>query len=271
VTLLVRTWNLFHGNTVPQRREALLEEMVRLASADRPDALLLQEVPVWALPRVGGWASMLAFPALAARPAVGPLPSTASLGRAITSLDHGLLRSAFSGQGNAILLGERIRPIFHRTLALNTRSFRRAQARWLSLSRLTRLAWAKERRVCQAVRCLLPGGRGAVVANLHATSYRPDERLADAEILRAAVFADALAGPQDVCVLGGDLNVSAARSRSLADLAGADWGFSAAGEGIDHILVRGAEASRPRRWPAEQRRLGELLLSDHAPVEVRVG
>jgi len=46
VPLLVRTWNLFHGNAVPPERRAFLEEMVRLAAADGPDVLALQEVPV---------------------------------------------------------------------------------------------------------------------------------------------------------------------------------------------------------------------------------
>ena len=202
----MRTWNLFHGNTVPPARRAYLEEMVRLAAADRPDVLCLQEVPAWALPRVGDWASMTAFVDVAARPTLGPLPSTATAGRALTSLNHGVLRSAFAGQGNALLVGPAIRPYEHRVLTLNSRSFRRAQSRWLSLSPVTRLAWAKERRICQAVRCRLPDGRSALFANLHATSYRPDERLADGELLRAGVFADALAAPGDVTVLAGDFN-----------------------------------------------------------------
>ena len=51
--LLLRTWNLFHGNTVPPERRAHLEQMVRLATADEPDLVLLQEVPAWALGRLG--------------------------------------------------------------------------------------------------------------------------------------------------------------------------------------------------------------------------
>ena len=37
--LVVRTWNLFHGNTVPPGRRAFLEEMVRLVTADGPEVL----------------------------------------------------------------------------------------------------------------------------------------------------------------------------------------------------------------------------------------
>jgi endonuclease/exonuclease/phosphatase family metal-dependent hydrolase len=269
VPVVVRTWNLFHGNTKPPGRRAHLERMVRLVSADRPDVVCLQEVPAWALPRLSRWSSMTAIGDVAARPTLGPLPSTAGVGRVITSLNHGLLRSAFSGQANAILLAPSIRLLLHRSLTLNSRAFRRAQARWLRLSPMTRLAWAKERRVCQAVGVLLSDGRRALVANLHATAYRPDQRLADAEILRAAVFADALAEPEGICVLAGDLNVPAERSWTLTDLAGPDWGFSSPGPGIDHILVRGAQAGRAERWRPERRRLGDRLLSDHAPVELR--
>ena len=37
--MLVRSWNLFHGNSFPPGRTSYLEEMVMLASADRPDVL----------------------------------------------------------------------------------------------------------------------------------------------------------------------------------------------------------------------------------------
>jgi hypothetical protein len=46
--------------------------------------------------------------------------------------------------------------------------------------------------------------------------------------------------------------------------------FSPAGPGVDHVLVRGADVSEYDRWGRERRSLGELVLSDHAPVEVRV-
>jgi endonuclease/exonuclease/phosphatase family metal-dependent hydrolase len=237
--LLLRSWNLFHGNTVPPRRNHRLEEMVRLASVDDPDVVCLQEVPVWALERLDDWSGMTALGDVAARPRLGPLPSSAELGRAITQVNHGLLRSAFTGQANG-------------------------------LSAVARLAWANERRLCQAVRVSHPDGT-LLVANLHATSYRPDERLADAELFRAAVFADALARPGDVCVLAGDFNVRAARSRTLAELVQPDWGFSRPGPEVDHILVRGAPAGAVERWPDERRRRDGHLLSDHAPVELRAG
>jgi endonuclease/exonuclease/phosphatase family metal-dependent hydrolase len=269
--LLVRTWNLFHGNTVPPGRSDRLEAMVRLATADRPDVVCLQEVPAWALGRLGEWSGMEAFGAVAARPSVGPLPSTPAIGRRLTGLHHGFLRSAFAGQANAILVAPGLRALAQRTIRLNAPGFRRAQARWLGLPLLARLAWARERRVCQALRVSLPDGRTMLVANLHATSYRPDGRLADAELLRAAVFADALAAPADLCVLAGDFNVNAAGSWTLRELTGAEWGFSAPGPAIDHVLVRGADVGSVEVWPEERRRLDGALLSDHAPVEVRIG
>jgi endonuclease/exonuclease/phosphatase family metal-dependent hydrolase len=271
LALLVRSWNLFHGNAVPPERTAFLEEMVRLASADEPDLLLLQELPAWALERLGEWSGMAAVGEVAARPSLGPLPSTAELGRVLTSLNHGLLRSAFSGQANAILARPPLRVVDREVVVLNTRRFRRAQARWLGLGAVARVAWANERRVCQAVRIRLPDATTALVTNLHATSYPPDERLPDAELLRAAWFADALAGPDEPIVFGGDLNVTSARSWTLAELTGPEWGFSKPGPGIDHILVRGAPATAPERWPAERRRVDGRLLSDHAPVELRFG
>src|SRR5215218_3974627 len=269
--MLVRTWNVFHGNTVPPRREARLAEMVRLATADGPDVVCLQEVPLWALERLDDWSGMVSVGDVAARATVGPLPSSAAFGHAVTKVHHGLFRSALVGQANAILVRPELRPLARDVAVLNPRRFRRAQARWLGLPLAARLAWAGERRICQAVRLALPGGGSALVANLHATAYRPDARLADAELLRAAVFADAVAAPDDVCVLAGDFNIRTATSWTLRDLARPEWGFAGGGPWIDHILVRGAPIGRVLRWPDDRRRCDGALLSDHAPVEAEIG
>ena len=271
MALLVRTWNVFHGNALPATREGHLVDAIRLATADAPDVLCLQEVPTWALGRLEEWSSMTVFGDVAAPPTIGPLPSTPELGRTLSRPHPGRLRSLFSGQANAILVARRFRTLGRDVLVLNAARFRRREARWLRLPLVARLAWAKERRVAQAVRVRDEDGTTLLVANLHATAYRPDERLADAELLRAACFADALAHPADVCVLAGDFNVFASRSWTLRDLAGPDWGFSRAGAGVDHVLVRGAPSTPPERWPEERRRHDGVLLSDHAPVEVRVG
>ena len=268
--MLIRTWNLFHGNTKPSQPRAFLEEMVRLAVSGDPDVVALQEVPAWALPLLSEWSGYSAFPVLAARPTLGPFPSSAEVGRRLTSLHDGVLRSAFSGQGNAMLVTPRLPIVDVHTLVLNPRRFRRAQAAWLGLGPAARFAWAKERRICQVVR-LADGERTVLVANLHATSYRPDERLADAELLRAFAYVDGISMPNEPVAVAGDFNVTFARSRTLPDLTEPEWGFSPAGPGIDQILVRDlAVTSGPDRWADARRTAHGALLSDHAPVEVVV-
>jgi endonuclease/exonuclease/phosphatase family metal-dependent hydrolase len=248
VPLLVRTWNLFHGNAVPPERKAHLEQMVRLAAADGPDILCLQEVPVWALDRLSGWSGMTAVGAVAARPRL----VSAELGRALTDINHGLLRSAVTGQANAILVAARLRIAGRWTTVLNP-------------SRLRRRGGARERRVCQAVRV---DGVG-IVGNFHATSYAGDESLSDRELLRAGAFVDGLALPEEPVVLCGDANIRPGSGSAYDELRA--WGFSEPAPGIDQILVRGLPSTPPFVWPEERRRVDGRLLSDHAPVELQVG
>jgi endonuclease/exonuclease/phosphatase family metal-dependent hydrolase len=94
--VLVRTWNLFHGNTHPPQRRAFLREMVELVTRDRPDVVCLQEVPVWALPFLEHWSGMQHVGVVARRPRI-------PFGRWPTHLNHGLLRSALTGEAGAIL------------------------------------------------------------------------------------------------------------------------------------------------------------------------
>ena len=258
--MLIRTWNLFHGNSVPPGRVGYLEQTVRLAASGEPAVVALQELPVWSLEYLDDWSGMVALGEVAARP---PVPR--SLGRRLTAINQGLFRSLFTGQGNALLIdpGPRLRA--RSSIVLNPRSFRRRH----ELPLVTRLAWARERRVCQAARLTLPDGRTLTVANFHATKYSRDRRPAEVEVLRAAVFLDAVAEPTDVVVLAGDFNVPPARSGIYAELAG--WGFTEPTDrGIDHVLVRGAASGPERRWPEERRRIGGVLVSDHAPLEVEL-
>jgi len=97
--VLVRTWNLFHGNTQPPQRRAFLREMVELVTRDAPDVVCLQEVPVWALARLESWSGMQRSSAVARR--------RRPLGRWVTELHHGLLRSALTGEADAILVARR--------------------------------------------------------------------------------------------------------------------------------------------------------------------
>ena len=258
--MVVRTWNLFHGNTVPPGRRRYVEEMVRLVTEDRPDLVCLQEVPPWALGRIGEWSGMQVFGEIAARPTLGPLPSTSDLGRRITDLNPGLFRSGFEGQANAILVTPARKILARHVVTLNPLSFRLRKGRRFGLSLVSQLAWAKERRQCIAVR--LDGG--LVVACLHATKAR-NPRVPDSEVVRAARWAARLAGDAP-CILAGDFNVDTARSVAIDQLDG----FTRAGPGIDHVVARGASTGPYDRWTPERRRLGELALSDHAPVQVEV-
>jgi len=258
--VIVRTWNLFHGNTVPPGRRRYVEEMIRLVTHDAPDFVCLQEVPPWAFQPIADWSGMQVWGEIAARPMLGPLPSTVELGRAITDLNPGLLRSGFEGQANAILVAPDRTILSRHVLTLNPLRFRLREARRLGLPLVELLAWGKERRQCMAVR--LEGGM--VVANLHATKAR-NPWIPDAELVRAAGWAARLAGDAPA-ILAGDFNVDTARSVMIDQLDG----YTKAGPGIDHVVARGASTGPYDRWTPERRRLGQLALSDHAPVEVEV-
>jgi endonuclease/exonuclease/phosphatase family metal-dependent hydrolase len=229
VAWLVRTWNLFHGNTVPPERRAYLQRMVWLAVADGPTIVCLQEVPAWALGRLERWSGMTAIGAVTAHPRLG----SAELGRLITDLNHGLLRSAFTGQANAILVDADLDVVGEAAEQIST---------------------SGERRVCQAVTI---DGLG-VVANCHATGGAP----ADMQFHRALDFADHVAGDAPL-VLCGDLN--------LRPPYGLDGFSEPLADSIDQILVRGLPSTSPVAWPPERRRVDGRLLSDHTPVDVLVG
>lgn len=258
--MLVRSWNLYHGNTVPPGRRNFLERMVRLAVEDRPEVLCLQELPGWALERLEGWSGMTGLAELAQRPMLGPLPSSVELGRRLTELNPGLLRSAFSGQGNAILTTLEV--LGRWRTVLNPWDVRRRTP----VDLVTKLAWGKERRICQAARLRLADGQTAIVANLHATGGDP--AVTAVEVDRAAAFAAGLGAPGEPVVLAGDFNTAPDLSGRGFDEAAASGRIS---WGIDHVLVRGLPAGEQRSWPEERRRVDGFVLSDHAPVEREVG
>jgi endonuclease/exonuclease/phosphatase family metal-dependent hydrolase len=257
---------MFHGNASPPERHAFLEQMVRLAVADRPDVVCLQELPVWSLGHLGAWSGMQAVADVTVRPLFG----SAELGRVITDANHGLLRSAFTGQANAVLLAAAFAVQEHRSLVLNPSSFRRHEGRRLDLTLAQRCVWKRNRRLCQVLR-LARDDATLVLGNLHASGLQ-DNRVADAELLRAATFVDGVADPGEPIVLAGDFNVTAAASRALTELAGPEWGFEGAtGSGIDHILARGLRGTAAAPWPVERRTVEGRVLSDHAPVDRELG
>ena len=203
--------------------------MVDLACSGDPDVLCLQELPVWALPRIDNWSGMEPFRAIT-RPPLWPGP----LGAALTRLHQGFFRSALSGQANVVLVA------------------RRHETEDLGHERISEPG--RERRLAQAVRV---AGLG-VVANLHATNEFERRTVPLEEFERARLFAEALAEEGETVVLAGDFNVVAPRVE----------GYSAPGPGIDHILVRGAAAGALEVWPRERRTRDGVVLSDHAPVEL---
>ena len=175
--LLARTWNLFHGNAVPPERRAFLREMVELVTTDEPDIVCLQEIPVWAIAHLGGWSGMEAVAAVARR----PWP----LGHWVTEIHHGILRSAFTGEADAILVKRGLGLRERREAVVSTNGLRR---------------------IVHGVRV----GDGLFVANFHIG--------ADEEQLRRVVeFVEG----EDRVVLAGDANlVSAGAPGFSAPLAG---------------------------------------------------
>lgn len=220
--------------TSPRSRRNYLEQAVRLISSDHADVVCLQEIPLWGCPQLEIWSGMTAIWQSSRRVWFPP-----RLGGWITRLDQGFFRSAVSGQANAILLDPRLQPL---------------EQRWTVINRGRR-----ERRICQAVRL-----QGMVIANLHASGVAGHPEIGAAETLRALAFAESLAQPGDALILAGDFNL---RPKQLPDLPG----FSPAGPRIDHIFVRGAEAGPLEVWPEAHRAIEAGLLSDHAPVELRIG
>jgi endonuclease/exonuclease/phosphatase family metal-dependent hydrolase len=153
-------------------RRAFLEQMIRLAIADRPDVLCLQELPVWSLAQLERWTGMRAYPAWAKRPLV-----SAALAKWLTDLNNRFFRSAFTGQANAILLQDRLTVSAHRIVPIS----------------------APQHRVCQAVKL----EDGTVLANLHG-SGRNRFHVGDQELERTLALVDSMHGR--VTVIAGDFN-----------------------------------------------------------------
>ena len=204
--------------------------MIQLATADRPDVLCLQEVPVWALRRLESWSGMRSF-GVVARPAlrIGPISKW------ITWAHQGFFRSGLAGQANAILVSDAYESVDLGTEQISDRG--------------------RERRVAQAVRVV--GPPSIVVGNLHATNDFRDPGVPRSEAARAFVFVEGLLRPSEPLVLAGDFNVA---DPGLA-------GLSTPGEGIDDVLVRGARALEVSIWSRSRRTVNGIVLSDDAPVD----
>jgi endonuclease/exonuclease/phosphatase family metal-dependent hydrolase len=209
--------------------------MMRLATADEPDVLCLQELPLWATRRLAEWSGMRALVDIARRQRLPP-----PLDRRLTTLHSGLFRSLFTGQANAILLRPELSVQERSVFVLNPRGLLGTGA--------------GERRICQIVRIERSGAGTLLLANLHAGHAAQ----ARAQVENAVEHVLELVRPHEPVVLAGDFNFTPELS---------DRGFTGQGPGIDHVLVRDAEAGPLVVWPDARRRLHGILLSDHAPVE----
>jgi endonuclease/exonuclease/phosphatase family metal-dependent hydrolase len=217
--MLVLTWNLFHGRSVPDEpREQLADFAARLAGWEW-DVALLQEVPPWWAPELGRACGTSARSALTSRNWLLPVSRWAARRR------PDVIKS-WGGGANAILVrGEAVSE--HRVRTLR--------------------AWP-ERRVVHGLRLQ----RGWWVCNLHAQAH--SEARAQADVALAAAIASEWSAGAPV-VLGGDLNTRHPNAPGFTH---------AAGDGVDHVLVRRLHAAGPARTLQRGR------LSDHVPVLARV-
>ncbi len=264
VEIRLLTWNLFHGRDAPPDRRLftwrsrlwrrternathvqvnrdLYREFSELIAGADWDVALFQELP-------SRWSDPLARDCGAEVHRVFTsrnwlLPLTSVLARC----NPDLIASS-EGGSNAILARRNAGEIVER--------------RHYTLCRIP------ERRTLAFVRL----GSGLCVANIHASQALSK---AEAEILRAAETAVEWAAGAPL-VLGGDFNVRPFQSDLFDRLAG-QFGLRGitATEGIDHLLVGGAETvDAGHAWPPERREVREnglaLRLSDHAPVEALV-
>ena len=172
--MLIRSWNVYHGRSQPAGRRGYLEAMIRLACADEPDVLCLQELPLWSLRFLEHWSGMRVFAARTRRALLG-----SRTGRVLTAAHYGVFRSAFTGQANAILVAQE-----HTAddLGFLTISDRRHHPR-----------------VCQAVRI----DSRLVVANIHASG-----EVAQRQVDRALAWLEDLVRLREPLVVAGDFNAS---------------------------------------------------------------
>jgi endonuclease/exonuclease/phosphatase family metal-dependent hydrolase len=182
--MLVLTWNLFHGRSVPDApREQLAEFADRLAAWEW-DVALLQEVPPWWPPALGRASRATARTALTSRNWFMPVARWAAQRR------PDVIKS-WGGGANAILV---------RGAAVTEHRMR------------TLRAWP-ERRVVHGVRL----EHAWWVCNLHAPAH--SEARAQADVALAATTASAWSAGAPV-VLGGDLNTRAPIAAGFAHAAG---------------------------------------------------
>ena len=157
-------------------------------------------------------------------------------------------RSAFAGQGNAILIPNEAHIREYKTVTLNTNVFCEERGARFGLNKREMIWWESERRICQVLQYEFPDRRRLLVGNLHATHQPKDFRLADAELRRAVNFVIKCSELEESLILAGDFNITADRSETIKELLNAprESRWNAATTGIDNVLLRRAAATSAR-------------------------
>jgi endonuclease/exonuclease/phosphatase family metal-dependent hydrolase len=182
--MLILTWNLFHGRSLPPSQGSLYAQFADKLATWSWDVALLQEVPPW-------WPAQLVDDVGAEQRAVlTSRNALLALRRAIAGRWPELAKSN-GGGANAVLAREPI--VEHRAVRLRT--------------------WP-ERRVAQLVRLR----SGACVVNYHASAR---VALAEHELARLSALALDWADREPL-VLGGDLNLRAPAPGGLTAVASRD-------------------------------------------------
>jgi endonuclease/exonuclease/phosphatase family metal-dependent hydrolase len=251
--VLVLSWNLFHGRSLPATDRSLYDEFAAKLGEWSWDVALLQEVPPW-------WPAPLARElGVEQRMALTSRNAPLALRRALAERRPELLKSN-GGGCNAILSRSPI--AVHSTLRLR---------RW------------PERRVAHLARLR----NGTCVVNVHA-STRPARAVQELERLWPRALDWARTGP---LILGGDLNLRTpplprppafpGASRPGSGVASEHGGtiVHVARSGVDHVYAKGllpteqdeAAAGAPARPSREVVLDGRRVeLSDHEPLLARL-
>jgi endonuclease/exonuclease/phosphatase family metal-dependent hydrolase len=183
--MLVLTWNLFHGRSVPEAKHSLLEQFTDKISGWDWDVALLQEVPPWWPPRLAAASDATQRTVLTSRNALLPLRRWVAERRPDLAKSNG-------GGANAILVrGDEV--VAHAT---------------------RRLRFRPERRMLHAVALR---DAGIWVANVHATAN--PKPLARADMARCGETVARWAGDAPA-LLGGDANVADPVVPGFADAGG---------------------------------------------------
>jgi endonuclease/exonuclease/phosphatase family metal-dependent hydrolase len=269
--VLIRTWNLHLGNTVPRSRRQHVREMVELITADKPDIVALQEVPAWAVRSLGEWSGMQVASARAKRPKLGPIPISAGLGRTLAAPNPGKRSKKYAGKVNAILFPKEAVVRSHKTITLNTNPFVEDRGALFGLTKKQMLWWERERRVCQVLQYEMPDRQRYLVANLHATSTG-DIRIPDAELRRAINFVIRASELEEVLIVLGDYNILRDKSTTISELMTAprEDRWMTSGPQIDYILLRRAINTSARVWSEAERTRDGVVLSNNPPVEATI-